>query len=116
VLGLGKRFAATASRWAHAVASGGVTALRARKSGGRPRFLTDEQLATVRDTYTLYPMTTGVLADFIRLRFGVAYNHHHCGRMVRAMGLNPMSRGSRVHHSVAEIEALLAAPKVEVIA
>jgi transposase len=87
--------ASSVKRWRDAWRSGGKSALRVRKSPGRPPKLTASQkkrlvrLLTRGATaqgYRTELWTTARVAEVIEREFGVAYHRDHVGRLLHGLG------------------------------
>lgn len=84
--------ARTLSAWVKAVDEQGFEALRPRKRTGRPRRLTDQQRAEMRDALQGKPHASGypvwdgpALSDFIRKTYSIDLSVRQCQRLLHEL-------------------------------
>lgn len=87
--------ASSVKRWRDAWRRGGKSALRVRKSPGRPAKLTASQKkrlvrlltrGAMAQGYRTELWTTARVAEVIEREFGVAYHRDHVGRLLHGLG------------------------------
>ncbi len=83
----------TAARWHRQYLAGGVKALEQRKATGRPRFVGIEAIREFIGDLDMEGHTTESLAVDLELRFGVAYDKDHVGRILNRLGYRWSGRG-----------------------
>ena len=83
--------------WVHRFNEEGAEGLRNRKGAGRPRMLSDEQMAELGEIVTTgsYPATDGVvrwrrvdLQKVIEKRFGVTYSERAISDLLKVLGFS----------------------------